>query len=176
MRISGGNLRGRRIPDFNWGGTKPSTEKTRLGLMNFLMHNISIKDSKMLDLFAGTGLVGLEFLSRGGKELFSLDKNAKAVNYMLEIKNFFKLDYWTIKCFDIEIENFDLMDSYEIIFADPPYEYAQMDELIAKIILSNLLAEDGLFILEHRSSRIFNLHLPYKSSKYGESTISFFKK
>ena len=176
MRITGGNLKGRRLKPFKWDGTKPSTDKTRQALLNILGPGLDFSELNILDCYAGTGIVSLEFLSRGADSVTSVDRYEKCIDYMRDVKKDLNLGNWQIKQSDVFkfLKGSDL--SFNLIFADPPYLDDQIDEFVDFIMEDNILSKNGIFVLEHLANRSFNRMELFKSKKYGDSMLSFYKK
>ncbi len=144
MRIISGIYGSRRIsaPKDN-SPVRPTTDRARESLMNILLNKTEIKGKTIIDLFCGTGSVGLEFLSRGAERCYFIDKNVKLAEQNIKSLNaediafIIKSDAET---FMKEVSNI----KYDIIFADPPYGYKNYNRLIDLARKSN-----SYFILEH---------------------------
>lgn len=175
MRITGGELKGRVLKAFNWEGTKPSTDKTRQALFNILGPSLEYDHLSVLDCFAGTGIVSLEFLSRGAAEVVSVDRYAKCIDYMRAMKNDFELDHWQLKKADVLKYLKTTEGRFDLIFADPPYSDDRIDELVDFVLQENILSKNGIFVLEHLANRPFVRSELYKSKKYGDTMLSFYK-
>jgi len=175
MRVTGGNLKGRKLKAFRWEGTKPSTDKTRQALINILGPEMDYTKLTVLDCYAGTGIVGLEFISRGVKKLTSIDRYSKCVAYMHEIKKEFTLSNWDVEKGDVIQFLKKQKGSYNLVFADPPYADDNIQDLVDLVLENNILAKNGIFVLEHISRRSFQHSGLFKSKKYGETSLSFYK-
>lgn len=176
MRVTGGFLRGRHLSPFKWKGTRPTQDRVRESLFNKLSHEIadnSVID--VLDLFAGTGIVSIEFSSRFNCKIVSVEQNFKAVEYMKRSKVDFALKNWSIiKSKVLTFINTN-ESSFDIIFADPPYEFKQSSEIIKYILSNNLLKTEGLLIWEHSIREDFSNFDEFTIKKdYGDSSLSFF--
>lgn len=177
MRIIGGRLRGLRLNPPNNLPVRPTTDLAKEALFNILQNQIDFENLKVLDLFAGTGNISLEFASREAAQVVSVDRSIQCINYikdasrqhgLTQIKTF-KAD--VLKYLQIETEKYDL------IFADPPYDMPQIPELPKIIFDRDLLAEDGLLIIEHQSFQNLSQQPGFiEQRKYGHSSFSFFKK
>jgi 16S rRNA (guanine(966)-N(2))-methyltransferase RsmD len=134
--------------------------------------------ARFLDVFAGTGLIGLEALSRGAASLTAVEQNkqlaanikvgAQQLGYVVEILNA-----------DFRSALPDLAGrKFEIIFADPPYEANFEREILARVVKNNLLHESGILIIEHLSQRVIDCErLPLRQvdrRQYGQSAFTFF--
>ncbi|MCO6494888.1 MAG: 16S rRNA (guanine(966)-N(2))-methyltransferase RsmD [Bacteroidetes bacterium] len=176
MRISGGVYAGRIIKGSPGTHVRPTTDRARESFFNIIQNKYDFSELTVLDLFAGTGIIALEFLSRGCADITSIDLNVKSIEFMTKLRNEFGLkDNWKIMKGNAMtfIQNNDL-SAYDIIYADPPYNWGYYKELLNKII--EKLSEKTLFCLEHDR----NLLLPHSTLKdeksYGQSVISFYQR
>ncbi len=167
MQIHSGQYKGRRIKTVKNLPYRPTTSIVRKSLFDIL-HNISGKS--VLDLYAGTGVIGFEASSRGAKQVTFVDSSLR-VNSLLKINsasfNYPKFHF--IKQDALSFLNSN--KSYDIIFADPPYNYNLLNELTSKA--SNRLNKDGIFVLES-SPREFST-TPFKVKVYGDTQLTFWK-
>ena len=167
MQIHSGQYKGRRIKTVKNLPYRPTTSIVRKSLFDIL-HNISGKS--VLDLYAGTGVIGFEASSRGAKQVTFVDSSLR-VNSLLKINsasfNYPKFHF--IKQDALSFLNSN--KSYDIIFADPPYNYNLLNELTSKAF--NRLNKDGIFVLES-SPREFST-TPFKVKVYGDTQLTFWK-
>lgn len=156
---------------------RPTTDLAREGLFNILNHRFGLEDILVLDLFAGTGLVSLEFLSRGAAKVTSVDASPKCVNYMRQLKDTFIPRDWDIQKSDALRFIQGTIGRYDLVFMDPPYAMQQKELLVHGIFNRELLHPGGMIVLEHATQETFD-HLPeFEDSRtYGGSTFSFFGK
>ncbi|NOT38405.1 MAG: hypothetical protein HOP11_13620 [Saprospiraceae bacterium] len=178
MRVSAGNLKGRTFypPADNWP-TRPTTDFSRTALFNILNNLIDFEETVMLDLFGGTGAHCYEMISRGCVNATYVDKFKPAVNFVNE-----KVKLWKIEQYIKVIQSDYLMYlqqcnvQYDYIFAGPPYELVHLEEIPNRVFESNILKEDGLFVLEHNPKFTFE-SLPefWQVRNYGQTYFSFFK-
>jgi len=143
---------------------RPTSSKVRQALFNILY---DVSDLSFLDLFAGTGEIGITALKKGAKPVYFIEIEKKRASDIkkkaLKISNDFKvLSLDALKFLKNSKENFD------VIFADPPYSYKNYDKLIEEA--KKHLNDGGVFILEHRSNMTFNAD---KEKKYGDTILSF---
>jgi len=119
LRITAGSLRGRNIAVPSIAGLRPTPSKVRQALFNILG---DIEGLKILDLFAGSGVMALEALSRGGATAVSLEMNPKAVHAMQQIQHAWSVDGWQILPLPVDKGLGQLAGQhFDLIFADPPY-------------------------------------------------------
>ena len=148
LRIISGKARGTKLNTLEGIETRPTLDRVKESLFNILQNRIY--DSKILDLFAGSGAIGLELLSRGAKEAILCDNSYKAVQIIKEnvIKTHFEDQ---TKIINNDYKNtLDMLkdEKFDIIFLDPPYE-SQFDIQAIKIIIDNdMLSKEGIIILE----------------------------
>ncbi|HNB23685.1 MAG TPA: 16S rRNA (guanine(966)-N(2))-methyltransferase RsmD [Candidatus Melainabacteria bacterium] len=178
LRITGGTARGRSVESPVGLEIRPTGAKVRQALFNILAWRMN--GARFLDICAGTGLIGIEALSRGAGSLISVEENravAKAVENSLRK---LKLDGEVI-CGDwrrvlpiLEPKSFD------IIFADPPYKSPHIKEIPLSVEKYDLLDEGGLLVIEHLKGYKFSddcTVLALQSTRnYGQTSLSFFSK
>lgn len=175
MRIIAGSLKGRRLnPPANLP-VRPTTDMARESLFNILNNYIDYEESSVMDLFAGTGAVSLEFVSRGAKDVTAIEINNQCTDYIkqeasrLQVKNLHV----------VRADVFDLIKraykKFDIIFADPPYALEDLPKLPDLIYEHNLLNPDGIFILEHPKEYSFEDHPHFwQHRNYGKVNFTFF--
>ncbi len=175
MRIVGGELKGRTLFTFEGEAIRPTPDKVREAVFNIIQPRI--KGARFLDLFAGTGAMGIEALSRGAVAVTLNDKDR--VSQALIKKNLEKLkisDRVKLTALDGTALDKFTNDKYDIIYIDPPYK-AGLNELALKASL-NLLSDNGVIILESETkfgAEIKGLEI-FDERKYGRVLITFFQK
>lgn len=178
IRITGGEARGRAITSPAHKGVRPTASKMRQALFNILAPKVA--EARFLDVFAGTGLVGLEALSRGAASLTAIEQNrALALSIRVAAQN---LGYDA----DVTVADFRRAlpglagKKFDIIFADPPYRAEFGQEVLAMVTENNLLDDDGVLVVEHlNQNKLAVDSLPLEQvdrRQYGQSAFSFFKK
>ena len=183
MRVISGSARGTVLHSIEDISTRPTLDRVKESLFNIIQNNI--EDTTVLDLFAGSGAIGIEFLSRRAKQVYFCDKSSKAVA-MIE-KN---LEKTKLKEKSI-VYNKDYIDcintvkniKFDIIFLDPPYKEEFALDAIEKISNLQLLKDDGIIIIETDEperdiNRINNMNINYKIydlRKYGRVSLIFLK-
>lgn len=173
VRITGGEFRGRglAVPP----GARPTEGRVREALFSIWADRLD--GGRVLDLFAGSGVVGLEALGRGALSVLSIDQDVRAVKAL-------EANAAQLGARLIEIRRLSLPEGlgrlagpFDLVFADPPYAFQAYDELAAKV--APLLAEDGELVIEHSSRS----DLPIEAGplvrtdvrRYGESSLSFYR-
>lgn len=167
VRIIGGLYRGKKIPFPPVDHLRPTPDRVRETLFNWLMHDI--RDAKCLDAFAGSGALGFEALSRGAAEVLLLDSSrevfASLQKNSLSFKNT-KLRFLQTNAL-IYFEN--TQEQFDIIFLDPPFAGSYLDESIELLQKRNILRKDGLLYVEspHRLTLNADYWTLRKSKKAG---------
>ena len=157
--------------------SRPTTDFGKEGLFNILEHSIELNHIKVLDLFAGTGNVSFEFISRGARLMHSVDSNFKAIRFIKNTSSSLGIE---AKCHQItksEAKKFleKTNDQYDIIFADPPFDYKDYETIILSIREHNRLVSNGLIIIEHAKTVNIDYIQGYqKSHTFGHVCFSFF--
>jgi len=181
MRIISGLFKGRNIKGYNIEGTRPTMDRVKESMFAMIQNNL--KDSICLDLFCGSGNLGIEAISNGAKLCYFVDNNIKAIKTVeenvknLNIKNNTKLlnfDYKkSLKYFNETNTKFD------IIFVDPPYDHHVIEKIIKYVDELDLLNDNGLLVLEfekeHLEETYGNLKL-IKEKKYSWKYVYIYKK
>lgn len=173
MRITGGNLKGIRPGSGFAAHVRPTTDFVREALFNKLQHSVGLENVIALDLFSGSGIMALEFLSRGAQSVTSVDRDVKNILFQKNVKTAQKLNQWNI----IKGDVFQFLASdpncYDVVFADPPYDMPRIAQLPGMVIQK--LNPEGIFILEHRHGLEFDPS-PNEVRNYGSTTCSIFVK
>ena len=177
MRIISGTHRGRHISPDKSFSARPTTDFAKENLFNVLINYIDIEDTHVLDLFSGTGSISYEFASRGASEIVSIEQNYKHFDFInrtareLGFKNIktFRTDVF-IACKKLKGQKFNL------IFADPPYNLDKITDIPAAIFDNDLLAADGIAIIEHPANIDFSGHPRFSEHReYGSVNFSLFR-
>ncbi len=181
MRITAGEFKGRKIQTRPADNLRPTTGRVREALFNTLMGRIS--GAKFLDLFAGTGIVGLEALSRGAALTVFVEKNphaAAAIKHNLGVLDL--LPRGTVYCGDVVKALRQVKAGYgefDLIFADPPYEQRLSGGLLDVFFDESLLAFRGWLIIESSERNIppegMRSFLLQRRLKYGETILSYYQ-
>ena len=146
MRIISGKYKGKKLRGFNIEGTRPTMDRIKESL--FGMIQTHIPNSVVLDLFAGSGALGLEAISNGAKKCYLIDKNIEAIKIIKENSQNIDED---LKIMNIDYKKFlkNTEEKFDIIFLDPPYKENQMDKSLRIIEERDLLNEKGIVICEY---------------------------
>ena len=176
MRIITGKYGGRKInPPSKMPHTRPTTDVAKEGLFNILENNISIEGIKTLDVFGGTGSISYELASRGASDLTIIEKDSKMHAFIQKSITDLKIE----NCRVIKMDVFRFLETtnetYDLIFAGPPYALKNIDDLPVIIKDKKLLDLNGWFILEHTPANNYEKYPMFKSSRnYGTTIFSIF--
>lgn len=180
MRVISGILKGRTIDGFNISGTRPTMDRVKESIFSMIQNYI--RDTIVLDLFAGSGNYGIEAYSNGAKFIYSNDSNKKCVEVIkknlnnfnvIEYFNVFNMDY--IECLNY-LKNKNI--KFDLVFLDPPYKMDICKKIIDFLANNQLLNKDALVICEVTNNNleqqvdILNL---IKTKKYGEKYVLIYK-
>lgn len=176
MRIISGQFRGRRLTPPKNITARPTTDFAKESLFNLLNNRIDFEDCDMLDLFAGTGSIGLEFVSRGARSVTAVEMAHTQQNFIIATCKQLGIHSLTVVRSDV----FKYLNAcalrFDFIFADPPYMLEELPLLPNYIFERQLLKEGGLFVLEHGKTYDFSQHSHFAEHRaYGNVHFSFFK-
>ena len=176
MRIISGTYKGRRIVPPAHIEARPTTDFAKEGLFNLLATRVDFEQANALDLFSGTGSISLELVSRGCKSVTAIESNEKHCAFIRKTCADLKIDTLLL----IRADVFKFVERarfrYDLIFADPPYNLKQLPDLPDLLFAKGLLAEGGLFVLEHSGKQQFDGHPNFVEHRnYGNVNFSFFR-
>jgi len=176
MRIVSGNFRGRRFQLPKNLKARPTTDFAKENLFNILANRLDFEELRVLDLFAGTGSIGFEFISRDAKSVTFVEQYAPHVRFIQEVAQKLKVENFSVVTGDVYRFIHSSGAKYDLIFADAPYADEKMPSLPDLILKSGLMAEDGLLIVEHGKATDFSQHPAFKEIRiYGSVHFSFFE-
>lgn len=177
MRIISGKWGGRRIhPPTKMPYTRPTTDIAKEGLFNILKNQIDFEGLHTLDLFGGTGAISYELASRGAAQLTIVEKDNQMFAFIK--KNITDLHIENARVVQSDVFKFleSCSQQFDFIFAGPPYALQTIDELPKIIVSKRLLADDGLFILEHTPRNNYEGYSGFiRQRNYGTTVFSFFE-
>ena len=177
IRVNAGKYKGRKIEEPNPLTTRPSKDIVKVGLFNIIRNEVI--NSTFLDLFAGSGQIGIEALSRNAKKVYFIEKDRNAFKILKNNLSYVPSnDYEVINTdFKLFLDNSLNLIKFDIIFVDPPYKMEINDEFISNLI-SNYLNDSGILIFEREEK--FNDELndkySFKEYKYGRSKLYIYRK
>jgi 16S rRNA (guanine966-N2)-methyltransferase len=181
MRIIGGEARGRTLHFPSGSKERPTSDFLREALFNLLG---SMQDKTFLDLFAGSGSVGLEAASRGAQGVFYVEKNKHLIEVIKKNIQTCCLDNnCRIIAGDIEFGLRDLFRKkyeFDIIFADPPYNRDLVEATLKSLSKYQVLRKDGIIVIQHSIKEKFNKPegdniYQTDQRKYGDNALTFLK-
>ncbi|MEG1658182.1 MAG: 16S rRNA (guanine(966)-N(2))-methyltransferase RsmD [Oscillibacter sp.] len=173
MRVITGIARGRRLRELEGMETRPTTDRVKEGMFSILQFDI--EGRRVLDLFAGTGQLGIEALSRGAASAVFVDQRADAVNL---IRENLKSTQLTEHARVVSGDSMEFLQSqrekYDLIFLDPPYEAELLEPALKLIARFDILARHGIIVAEHPVDRVlpalkapYRVHRVYRYGKIG---------
>ena len=179
MRIISGNLRGRKLFSSSGNHTRPTSDRVREALFNILSYRI--ETAAVLDLFAGTGALGIESASRGAGEVVCIDNSQTAIGTIqknvrsLALEETLKIIKWDIA------RNLDCIHTaepvFDLVFLDPPYDRELVEKAIANLHRSQSVKPGATLVVEHSSREPLPEDRPFleltDQRKYGKTLVSF---
>jgi 16S rRNA (guanine(966)-N(2))-methyltransferase RsmD len=175
MRITGGAWRGRQLQPIKGFMGRPTTDFAREGLFNLLNTRLDLEGADVLDLFAGTGMIGIGCASRGAGSITLVEKHNRSCKQIKE--HFMSLGYEravvvTGDCFSY-IQKSSL--AFDFVFADPPFDMKDLENIPGLVNKSGIVKNDGVFVLEHGERMVFSEEDGFvESRKFGHVVFSFF--
>lgn len=147
IRIIGGQWRGRKLPVADLPGLRPTTDRVKETLFNWLQ--FELRDARVLDVFAGTGSLGFEALSRGARELVMIEKAVNAAQQLQSnITTLTAQARATVICADALATLHDKLGLFNVVFLDPPFNQALLQPCIDQLAAGNLVANQGWVYIE----------------------------
>ena len=176
MRIITGQYKGRHFDIPRTFKARPTTDFAKENIFNVLQGYIDLEDATALDLFAGTGSISLELVSRGCKQVVSVEADRDHANFIRQ-------------CFKKLNEDRDILirgdvfrflkfchQKFDFIFADPPYALEDLAKIPDLVLNGELLNEDGIFVFEHGKNHDFSDHPRFLEHRsYGSVNFSLFR-
>lgn len=177
MRIIRGKLKSRRFSAPKGFPSRPTTDYAKEGLFNILENKFSLVDLDILDLCAGTGNITLEFASRESGHITAVDQNFNCVKFIKNLVHELELEK-EIDVFRADVRDFvkKTTKTFDLIFADPPYDSPIHAGLATTVFERSLLNKNGLLIIEHGRQTDLSSFPQYEQTKqYGNVYFSFLK-
>lgn len=180
LRVISGKVRGLKLDTPKNDDVRPTTDRVKESLFNII--NSYIMDSRVLDLFAGTGSLGIECLSRGASKCVFVDvskESIKIVNSNIKKARVENESVVINADFKEAIKRLEGKEKFDVIFMDPPYYKDMFVKALESVDNANLLDEDGIIMIEHDTKDSFpetiGRLIQSKSKKYGNTTLTFYK-
>lgn len=177
MRIIRGKYGKRRFEVPHNITARPTTDFAKENIFNVIENIEDIEGKTVLDFFAGTGAISLEFLSRGASSVTSVEMAATQANFIRSIKE--KLGDNALRVIRGDVFKFiaSSRHPYDIIFADPPYDHPRFAEIPELILDSNVCGQGSLVIIEHSARHDFSSLPGFEQHRsYGSVNFSIFRK
>lgn len=179
MRVITGTARGRRLGELEGMDTRPTYDRVKEGMFNIIQFDI--EGRRVLDLFGGTGQLGIECLSRGAAHCTFVDQRRDAVRLMKEnLKVCDVADRATVVQSDAIGYLSTVTEKYHLIFLDPPYDSGLLESALKKLTSIDILADNGIIVCESRTEHPMpELPAPYVRSKdyrYGKTKVNLYRK
>lgn len=176
MRVISGIYRHRRFDVPRTFKARPTTDFAKESLFNVLANRIDLEDASALDLFSGTGSISIELVSRGCSHVVSVENDPDHFRFICKVMETVKTD----RCLPVKGDVFKYIagcnTKFDFIFADPPYQLENLADIPDLVFDAGILADDGIFVLEHGKTNNFSNHPHFTDMKvYGSVHFSFFK-
>lgn len=178
MRIISGIYGRRRFDVPSSFSARPTTDFAKENIFNVINNLVDLEDLDALDLFAGTGSISFELISRGCRMVTAVEKNNAHASFITKVARELKTDALNLIRGDVfRYLNNAPRQGFDFIFADPPYALPELPEIPSLVFERDLLREGGLFIMEHPKTNDFS-GLPYFNQRrvYGSVNFSIFLK
>ena len=179
MRVITGSARGRRLGELEGMETRPTTDRVKEGLFNIIQFDI--EGRKVLDLFAGTGQLGIECLSRGAASAVFVDRRADAVKLIREnLKVTDLTDRARVVAGDSVEYLKSVREKFDLILLDPPYAAGLLEPVIAHIARFDILAPHGIIVAEHPAGTVLPAlsapYRPHRTYRYGRIGLTVYRR
>ena len=171
MRIISGKYKGKKLSGFSIDGTRPTMDRVKESIFASIQQYIP--NSIVLDLFSGSGSLGLEAISNGAKEAYLIDNNNVAIETLKH--NSQGIDNIHIIQSDYEKYLINTNVKFDLIFLDPPYNLNLINNALKLIKDNQILKENGLIICEYEKEIINEFYDIWKQKKYGKTSVIIFK-
>lgn len=177
MRVITGKYKGKHFEVPRSFKARPTTDFAKENLFNVLRAYLDFEETRALDLFAGTGSITLELLSRGCREVMSVERDRQHYAFIQSMLRHLDDPAATATCGDALRFISKGFKEFDFVFADPPYALRELPELPERVMNSKLLAPGGLFVLEHGKNNDFTDHPCFLEHRaYGSVNFSFFRR
>lgn len=180
LRVISGKVRGLKLDTPKNDDVRPTTDRVKESLFNII--NSYIMDSRVLDLFAGTGSLGIECLSRGAEKCVFVDVSKESISIVKSNIKKARVENESVVInadFKEAIKRLEGKDKFDVIFMDPPYYKEMFVKALESVDNADLLDEEGIIMIEHDSKDSFpekiGRLIQNKSKKYGNTTLTFYK-
>lgn len=178
MRIISGKYKGRRFSPPKSFKARPTTDFAKENLFNVLNNEIEWDETIALDLFGGTGSISFELVSRGCPRVVCIEKNFNHSSFIEKTKNELQIGS------EMNLLKMDALsylehckETFDLIFADPPYDMKNFEDVPKLVFERDLIKENGIFILEHSRDYDFSEYPLFETKRvYGSVNFTIFRK
>lgn len=176
MRIITGKYKGRRFEVPRSFKARPTTDFAKENIFNVIRAYVDFENCRALDLFAGTGSISLEMLSRGAQTVVSVEQDRSHAAFISSCFKKIAADNAILVCGDAFRYVGSCRQQFDLVFADPPYALEKLDSIPDTVLDKGLLAPDGILVLEHGAAKDFSQHPRFVEHRaYGSVNFSIFR-
>ncbi len=178
MRVVAGKARGLALKTLDGDSTRPTRDMVREALFNIIAEKVP--DAVFLDMFAGSGAIGIEALSRGAKKAYFIDSNKDAISIINQNLNKAKFNESSVVLCGDSLKVLDKIknEKFDVIFIDPPYNKDLGVKAIEEIYKRNILQANGIIVYEtDRTENVpeeISIYKRYDYRKYGRNILNFY--
>ena len=177
MQITGGSLRSRKIDSPKGSNVRPTLSQVRESIFSSLLSIMDFEQKSFLDVFAGSGIMGFEAVSRGFSYAAFVEKDRKTFLLLKENAKKLRLDDTNTEFFCADSTKFlkKITKSFDVIFVDPPYQSGLYEGILQTVFENKLLKNDGIIILEHPKSLEIDTknYTTIKQKTYSDKCLTF---
>ena len=177
MRVIAGTYRSRVLKEVEENTTRSTKDRVKESIFNSIQNDLY--DSRVLDLFAGSGALGIEAISRGAQYAVLNELNLKAIKVVEENICTLEIDNCTVSKLDYADYLLSSKEQFDIIFLDPPYHMQIIDEIVQSISKRKLLKEDGMIVCLYAKNNLLEAKnsgiIEYKKKTIGVTNVSYMK-
>ena len=175
MRIITGQYKGRHFDIPRSFKARPTTDFAKENIFNVLQNYIDFEDATALDLFAGTGSISLELVSRGCSRVISVETDRDHANFIRQCMTKLGTDANVLIRGDVFRFIKSCCQQFDFIFADPPYALKELPQIPDLVFQKDILAPEGIFVFEHGKDNDFSSHPRFVEHRaYGSVNFSIF--
>jgi 16S rRNA (guanine(966)-N(2))-methyltransferase RsmD len=176
LRIISGKYKSIYIPFNKNIKARPTTNTAKEALFNILENRGLVSDLNILDIFAGTGSIAYEFISRGATRVTCVDKQMSCIKFIINTAKKLDMNIKTFRTNAFKYIEKSEKNNFDIVFADPPYDLSNIEDLPELIFKSEILKKNGLLIVEHSRNTNFQETTNFIEQRtYSNVNFSFFK-
>jgi 16S rRNA (guanine(966)-N(2))-methyltransferase RsmD len=179
MRVIAGKHKGRLLRTVANLSVRPATSRVKGSIFNILQNRVDWSGVRALDLFAGSGSLGIEALSRGAQQVVFVENSKQAAEFL---RQNIALVNASAECEIVVSDVFDFLSrtrtAFDVVFADPPYEFEILHRLPSLVFQSGVVSPDGYLIIEHPQELAFEMSPLWQEAvvrKYGRTVVTFFE-